>query len=606
MKMILVAAMAAGMAVTAMAQRPLRVAVLSDVHVTEGNRCDTLLRRAVADINAADYDIVVMNGDLTNQGLDSELKYVKSILDDIEHPLFVLPGNHENDWSQSATKTFVDLWSSDRFLWYNDSIVAIGINCGPYMKMGDGHVKREDLAWMERELDRLTQYGKRRVLSFNHYPVRKDDLDNYGTYAQTLTRYPVMLHVNGHYHHWQPYEIAGHIPAMMTRALAMKGDTLGGYAVVEITSDSLRVFNKPMGRAMERKAAFANNPQILPNAADSLMPQAETPFYADAASIFTRVAADAENVYFGNSLGEAVAVSKTTGERRWAVPTGASLFSRPAVLPGGKVAFPAAEAIWIINAATGQVVEKLPSAEGPYVADGLVDGDAYYQGGYKRIERRNALSGALVWSYDSLGNYCQGQPALSCDDLIFGAWDCAMRCIDAQTGALRWAWTNGSKQQLLSPGNVVPMVTDSAVIIVAPDRYMTSIDRRTGQTRWRDKSHRYRESMGASADGKVVYAKTMDGELVAVDAEAPVFTELWTVDMGIGYDHAPCPIVERDGVAYVGSRRGLLTAVDTRQGRVAWQRCLGSSEINGIDVDPVDGSLWLSLIEGTLFHLTVR
>lgn len=46
MKMILVAAMAAGMAVTAMAQRPLRVAVLSDVHVTEGNRCDTLLPRS--------------------------------------------------------------------------------------------------------------------------------------------------------------------------------------------------------------------------------------------------------------------------------------------------------------------------------------------------------------------------------------------------------------------------------------------------------------------------------------------------------------------------------------------------------------------------------
>ena len=55
-----------------------------------------------------------------------------------------------------------------------------------------------------------------------------------------------------------------------------------------------------------------------------------------------------------------------------------------------------------------------------------------------------------------------------------------------------------------------------------------------------------------SEDGTRVYAKTMDGELVAVDATSPDFRELWTVDMGLGYDHAPCIVAERDsmGVMY--------------------------------------------------------
>ena len=74
---------------------------------------------------------------------------------------------------------------------------------------------------------------------------------------------------------------------------------------------------------------------------------------------------------------------------------------------------------------------------------------------------------------------------------------------------------------------------------------MTAIDRATGKTIWRDNSHRYREAFGHSEDGKTVYAKTMDGELVAVDATAPVFSELWTLDMGLGYEHALRIVLEK-------------------------------------------------------------
>ena len=44
---------------------------------------------------------------------------------------------------------------------------------------------------------------------------------------------------------------------------------------------------------------------------------------------------------------------------------------------------------------------------------------------------------------------------------------------------------------MLGPGNVVPVVTDDKVIVVAPDRYMTAIDRKSGRQLWRDNSHRY-------------------------------------------------------------------------------------------------------------------
>jgi len=95
----------------------------------------------------------------------------------------------------------------------------------------------------------------------------------------------------------------------------------------------------------------------------------------------------------------------------------------------------------------------------------------------------------------------------------------------------------------------------------------------------------------------------MDGELVAVDATTPDFKELWTVDMGIGYDHAPCIVAERDGVVYAGSRRGIVTAVDPTAQKVLWSLPLGVSEINGIDIDSTTGDVYVSLIEGTIYRI---
>ena len=47
-----------------------KLAILSDVHVTPGNANEGKLREAVAEINATDVDAVMMTGDLTNEGSD--------------------------------------------------------------------------------------------------------------------------------------------------------------------------------------------------------------------------------------------------------------------------------------------------------------------------------------------------------------------------------------------------------------------------------------------------------------------------------------------------------------------------------------------------------
>ena len=597
-----------------------RVAVLSDVHVVPGNECDSALRVAVGTINRmADVDLVVMDGDLTNEGSDEQLRHVKEILDGITRPAVILPGNHENNWSQSATATFPELWGNDRFVTtVGDSLIAIGINCGPYMKMGDGHVKQEDLHWLNATLGELTaRYPRARVLSFCHYPLNAD-LDNVTDYELTLSRFPVMAHVNGHYHQWQHYRSAsGRHDCVSVRALEMKNDANRfGFTLLDIDGDSMTVYNVAADGSdivpvytftpMTDESATPTRPAIadritLPGGAEAVK------VWADSASIFTRVGLDSANVYFATSTGMIKGVDRKTGAIRWETPTaGRALFAKPTVAAGKLYVPTTRDGILALNPADGSIIERIDTDGRPVVADGLLHNGALYQGGMKSMRRIDPATGRVVWCLDSIiGNYCQAMPAADGTDLVFGAWDSYLYCVDTETGRLKWRWNNGREVNMLGPGNVVPIVNASKIVIVAPDRYMTAIDRKTGRTLWRDNSVKYREALGSDATGTTALAKTMDGELIAVDITGNDYRRRWIADMGIGYDHAPCIVAVHPAanLAIAGSRRGIVTAVDLATGTVAWQATLGSSEVNGIEIDPVTGVVYLSLFEGTVWKI---
>lgn len=581
-----------------------RLAILSDVHVTPGNLNMKKLTEAVTEINATDVDAVMMTGDLTNEGSDEQLQTVKGILDGITHPLYVIPGNHENNWSQSACKTFNDLWGNDRFAFTVDKLVVVGMNCGPFMKMGDGHIKQEDLLWLDSTLNAMVKPGMK-VLSVNHYPIL-DDLDNYRAYVDILKKYPVVTHQCGHYHSWRLYETDG-INGVMVRALDM-GNRNFGYTLMNIDLDRqwITVYNKVIGAAPVVMFSYRIN-------LDYYTPQLPQENYtvpagfdlrrivADNASIFTRVGVDKKNLYYGNSLGYCKAVDKQSGELRWQYKTDGMLFSRPAV-SDRSVILPTSDKrlVWLDKKSGKQQWQY--EAQGPYVADGVVRDGILYQGGYMTFQAWDVNSHSLLWHFDSIQNYCQAAPVVDGGDVIFGAWDTVLRSLNRRTGELNWEWFNGRPTVQFSPGNVVPVVTSDHVVIVAPERVTTAIDRKSGKQLWREKNdNKVRESLGRSADGKVAYAKTMDGELIAMST-GDKYELLWKVDLGFGYEHAPCIILEHNGYIYCGSRRGMLAVVNAATHQLEFTYRLGTSEVNGFEVDD-RGDIYCSLIEGTIWRI---
>ena len=582
-----------------------KIAILSDTHVTPGNPNSEKLAEAVDEINKSDNQIVVVSGDLTNEGSDVQLNYVKSILDKIQKPSYIIPGNHENNWSESACKTFNDLWGNDRFITEVDSLIIVGINCGPYMKMGDGHIKQEDLIWLNDTLTAKCTAGKR-VLSINHYPILPD-LDNYKDYIEVLNKFPVIGHICGHYHQFKYYKSCG-IDALMCRALDM-GKKDYGYTILEISADSVKQFDKQIGKLPQLMNAYKINIQKEEMADTAEVqydpyPTVVKEIYQDNASIFTRVGLDEENIYFGNSLGYVKALNKETGKEIWKYKTNASQFSRPAVASNFVIVPTADKRLLWLDKKTGKLLKEVLT-KGPFVADGVIMDNVLYQGGDKTFQAWNLKDNTLLWEYDSINNYCQAEPVIDGDDVIFGAWDTNLRCLDRKTGKLKWQWNNGKKANMLGPGNCIPVVTKEKVIIVAPDRYMTALDRKTGKEIWRSNKYKVRESLGHSANNKVAYAKTMDGLIIAVSTEGNEFKPLWVVDAGFGYEHAPCGIVEKNGIVYAGSRNGKIIAIDAKKQKTLWDLKVGSSEVNGWEVDK-KGNLYISLIEGAIWSITPK
>lgn len=588
----------------------LRIAFLADLHVTPGNGQDSLFRLAVAEINASDCDVVICGGDLTNMGSNAELHHVRTLFDGLHKPWFVIPGNHETTWSESAGAAFGRCFGHDgRTAFRSGKYLFLGYPSGPWMKMADGGIRREDLAWIRRTAGEARK-GER-IVSLCHYPLNAD-LTNRAEVTSLLRECGVSLTLCGHYHRLA-LRNCDSIACVQGRALLQQeadGTPTCGYNLVTLAGDSLWMYEKRLGQAPRPAYAIrqANDPQVLALPCDPQGAPAAYEGFAelvlqDEASIYTGVAVRGDTICYGNSLGALKVYDMRRRREVWRHQFPNALYTTPLFTGESVIAGSSAGGLYAFDARTGRLRWKLPTRT-PVIGDGLLadGGRTLYIGlGSGRMGKVETADGRLLWLFDFGDGQAQGRPALYGDRLVFGAWDTRLYCLDALTGERLWSWSNGNPQRFFSPGHVVPRIAAGKVFLVAPDRYVTALDLRTGRQLWRVKQRRARETTGMSDDGRQFYFKTMDGEMVALDTDAETYSERWAADAGWGYDHNSCPIVVREGVAYMADRSGSIAAVREDGSLLRRAKC-GSSAANDFITAP-DGGLWVSFAEGTILRI---
>jgi outer membrane protein assembly factor BamB/predicted phosphodiesterase len=592
--------------------QPVTFALLTDMHVNPGSASDTSLNQIVDEINRLNVDFTVVTGDLTNTGSDAELLAVKKALDKLIKPCHVLPGNHETNWAESAGLTINKLWGNDRFLFSTHGYLFVGLNTGPYMKMGDGYVKQEDLQWLKRQLQQ--NMSKNEVLiSFAHYPLA-DGLNNWVQITDLLKSFGCRLDFCGHGHQLALLNFNG-IPGIMGRSVLLRDSKVPGYNIVKLRNDSVLIYNKELSENLGKPAIMLN---YMKTDALSKIDVSQVPDFSinqiytnrrviaewsDTASIFSGPCLVNDTILvYGNSLGWLKAINTISRKIIWQTQIPGPVYSTPVTTNGMLILGSVDGSVIGLDALNGRQIWTVKTGR-PALAEGLVEnGFVYIGGGDRNFYKIDSQNGNVIWQFTKVDGLIQGKPAVTGSSVIFGAWDRYLYCLDKNTGTLRWKWNNGKPQKLYSPGNIFPVCSGDRVFIVAPDRYMTAINISNGKEIWRTNRHQVRESMGVSPDGSLVYAKLMNDTVIAVSASENFPKTVWAVNAGFGYEHNPCPVTATRELVIAATRVGMLIAIDPKTSSIVWKYKSGNTSVNKVVVDQHQ-NFWFTMTEGKILGI---
>ncbi|MCX6145311.1 MAG: PQQ-binding-like beta-propeller repeat protein [Ignavibacteriales bacterium] len=561
-----------------------RFAWLSDTHVgSQTGAAD--LSSSVRDINGMnDIAFVILSGDITEIGSDAQQETAKSILDSLKKPYYIIPGNHDTKWSQSGCTEFLALWGSDKFTFTYGGYRFIGIHQGPIMKMGDGHFSPEDLRWLDSTLAAFPK--KTQPLFFiTHYPL-DPGIDNWYTVVERLKQCNTQVVLVGHGHTNEVMNFEG-LPGVMGRSNLRERETAGAFTIVDVNSEMM-FFTERTPKAgwknpwhsvgigqrdFSRDTRRYSRPDSVVN---KTYPGTQTRWSVDTRfTIASTPAVWKDCVISGNSSGMVNCYSARDGSLKWRFKTAGTVYSTPDVSDGRVVIGSSDRNIYCLDANRGTPLWRIQTGA-PVVAAATIRDGLVYIGGSDGVFRALDLkTGKVKWEFKNVGGFVETKPLVYKEMVIFGAWDTYLYALSVKDGSLLWKWSNGNTGVLYSPAACWPVAANGKVFVVAPDRFMTAIDARTGKTIWRSKQHQVRECVGISEDGKRIYVRCMTDTVVAFSSSASSPAEVWTTNCGYGYDIDPSMPIERGGVVYFGTKNGLIFALDAHSGAIRWEHRIG-------------------------------
>ena len=594
-----------------------KFAFVSDTHIG-GSTAAEDLRRTVQDINSNEaLSFVVITGDITEFGSDAELKLAKQILDSLNKPWHIIPGNHDSNWSESGSNSFKQIFGAETFSFTHNGYLFAGTSSGPNMRMGPGQVPRENIVWLDSVLNNIEKPDMP-VIYLNHYH-QDSAQNNWYDAIDRLKMKNVQLILHGHGHNNRRFTYDG-IPAVMGRSNLRAKDSIGGYNIVTFANDSA-VFElrKPLVQTQKKWVTVPlinhhfnrdTNRYFRPDfSLNKRFPDVtEVWRYQDKSDVGAGTALAGKLIIATNTSGQVYALDKETGKQKWLYSTGGKIYSTPAVSKGVVVVGSSDNFIYGLSASSGKLIWKT-GAQKPVLGSPTIEGGKVFIGASDgHFRALNLKTGKLLWDYDQVKGFVVTKPLIYQEKVFFGSWDNEFYALDIHSGKLVWKWSNGSNNRMFSPAACYPVGANGKIFIIAPDRFMTALDALTGSVIWRKqmKDIRVRESMGLSEDRSLVYVKTMDGQLYGVSTTADSMKVAWKSELRLPYELSPSAIVEKAGVVFVPSHSGLASAIDRKSGRVLWKYKISNSLLNPlmpvgknrVIVSSMDGTITCLLFPG--------
>ena len=272
-------------------------------------------------------------------------------------------------------------------------------------------------------------------------------------------------------------------------------------------------------------------------------------------------------VYVGANDGKLRAFEGSTGKELWSVETGAEILAEPLVANGNVYS---ANGLGVVAAfsKTGKKLWSFTAADAVYSGPVLSAGKIIFGSNDGKLYALDAATGTRAWNNSDAIYSIESKPFVWNEKIYFGAWDQFVRCVDARNGRLIWKQSGEGSlrpgpKRYFSPGDAMPVVAEGKLMIADRAYKLTMLNANTGQSLGAKDAV---AATGISENGKFVYLRKIDGKLAKIDSTGK---QLWSVPAQLGA--IPTAPLEKNGVVYVCSGKGTLSAVAASSGKILWQ-----------------------------------
>jgi 3',5'-cyclic AMP phosphodiesterase CpdA len=209
---------------------------ISDTHLGSTTGEDDIIN-SVNNINSLkNMDFIILSGDITETGKTSDIELSKKILDSLNKPYYIIPGNHDTKWSESGCTKFLQIFGNGRFVFDYGGIRFVGLHQGPIMRMGDGQFSPENLRWLDSTLSKISNTNLP-IIFVTHYPL-DNSIDNWYEVTDRLRKLNTKAVLCGHGHANRSHNFEG-FTGVKGRSNLRARQNIDGYNIVRVIRDSI-------------------------------------------------------------------------------------------------------------------------------------------------------------------------------------------------------------------------------------------------------------------------------------------------------------------------------------------------------------------------------
>lgn len=230
---------------------------LSDVHIGCPAFVPQWANRILEAVDEVRPNLVVVTGDLTENGYEEEYNEAKEFIAKIQAPTVVVPGNHDS--RNAGYLIFEEVFGGRSFQYEDGFLVLLGLD-STEPDIDDGHIGRENYGKIRNFFtgarDRL------KILALHHHliPIPYTGRERHipvdaGDVLGLLVDLQVDLVLSGHKHRPWVWSLNGTVflTAGTATTLRLKGRSHPSCNLLELGDDGMRIFEfNPKDRSLRR------------------------------------------------------------------------------------------------------------------------------------------------------------------------------------------------------------------------------------------------------------------------------------------------------------------------------------------------------------------